>query len=187
MEEKAVRYGGWLYIYWMSSFGQSTRGGSPTSELEGLNPHRKETTRKGPDYIVDSCEHANETPFFIKGWEFLDWPGALSVSQKYSALWRYDVPALNIILAAVRTWNLTFVEILNLVMNGRIVGISASHFAEYEDDSLLVGIYRAVYCRWSKPTFQRCVLPPSSGRWPFLSYKLKVRNEGICWGIFERN
>jgi hypothetical protein len=41
--------------------------------------------------------------------------------------------------------------------------IPGSHGGEYEDDSLLG--YSAVYSRWSKPTFRRCVLPPSSGRW----------------------
>jgi hypothetical protein len=39
--------------------------------------------------------------------------------------------------------------------------ISDAHRIECEDESLLV--YSAVLCRWSRPTFQRCVLSPSSG------------------------
>jgi hypothetical protein len=39
--------------------------------------------------------------------------------------------------------------------------ISGSHGGEYEDQNL-VG-YNTTQSRWSRPTFQRCILPSSSG------------------------
>jgi hypothetical protein len=39
--------------------------------------------------------------------------------------------------------------------------ISGSHGGECEDESLLA--YNAMYSHCSRPTFQKCVLPPLSG------------------------
>jgi hypothetical protein len=53
-------------------------------------------------------------------------------------------------------------KILRLVKEPyEVCEISGSYGVEYEDESLLG--YSAVWSRWSRPTFQRCELPPSLG------------------------
>jgi hypothetical protein len=52
--------------------------------------------------------------------------------------------------------------------------ISCSHCGKYEDGSFLG--YGEVWSRWSRPTFQRCGLHPSSGRWRRQYAPLKRRS-----------
>jgi hypothetical protein len=62
--------------------------------------------------------------------------------------------------------------------------LSTGHFSKYgeielffmcEGDSRLR--YNATLCRWSRPTFQRCVLPPSSARW---MANITLMMEAVC-------
>jgi hypothetical protein len=94
----ASRYGGWLRIYWISSRGQSTKGGPPASmfDVRLKTPSVKsnfvtkcyERLRAWTDYLdkrpkldwsvsgyglmEGSCEHGNEPSDSIKCWEILE-------------------------------------------------------------------------------------------------------------------
>jgi hypothetical protein len=58
--------------------------------------------------------------------------------------------------------------------------ISGSHGGEYEVQSLLR--CTTAYSNWCRPTFQRCVVPPSSGRWVSLARKdSRLYPIGVQW------
>jgi hypothetical protein len=68
-----------------------------------------------------------------------------------------SVSATVVFMCYIHTYQI--VKITNLTyVNCEILG---SHSGKYEDDSILG--YSAVWCQ-SRPSSQRCVLPPSSGQ-----------------------